>query len=184
LREARDEIEVEGIRRSRQTLQNAELILHVLDSSEPLTEADEAYFSEFVDKKRINVLNKNDLPERLDLRAFVANENANLPVDNVKVSCLTGQGIDALKEAIKNLVWSGEITAEMLEVMINSRHQDALNRGRAAVAETILLLSADAGLEVAAMNLRIGVNAIGEIIGETTTEDLLDMIFSQFCIGK
>src|SRR5262249_30843777 len=98
--------------------------------------------------------------------------------------CLTGQGIESLKDTIKELVWSGEIKSEMLEVMINSRHQDALNRAREATLHTIEALRAEQTLELVAMDLRIAVNAIGEIVGKTTTEDLLDMIFSQFCIGK
>ena len=102
----------------------------------------------------------------------------------VEVSCLTAQGIEPLKDAIKGIAWSGEIKAEMLEVMINSRHQDALNRGRVATLRVLEALRAGITLELAAMDLRIAVNAIGEIVGQTTTEDLLDMIFSQFCIGK
>ena len=89
-----------------------------------------------------------------------------------------------MKDAIKELVWSGEIKAEMLQVMINSRHQDALNRARAAAQRTAEALRADATLELVAMDLRIAVNAVGEIVGKTATEDLLDSIFSQFCIGK
>ncbi len=175
LREARDEIEQEGIRRSRESLARAEFILHVLDASEPLTNEDEKYFAEFAAKKRILVRNKIDLPVRLEFRVTS-------PV--VDVSCLSGQGIETLKDAIKELVWSGEIKAEMLQVMINSRHQDALNRARAAALRTLEALRADATLELVAMDLRIAVNAVGEIVGKTATEDLLDSIFSQFCIGK
>ena len=177
LREAHDEIEVEGVRRSRQTLQQAELILHVFDVAEALTEADAAYLAEFAGKKRILVRNKVDLPARLQLPTVT-----NGPV--VEVCCLSGQGIEALKNAIKELVWSGEIKAQMLEVMINSRHQDALNRGRAATLRALDALRVDLPLELVALELRIAVNGLGEIVGQTTTEDLLDVIFSQFCIGK
>jgi tRNA modification GTPase len=182
LREARDEIEVEGIRRSRQSLAQAELILHVLDAGEPLTREDENYLAEFAGKKRILVMNKMDLPRR-----------STLPHDwqqgiegtvTVEVCCVDGQGIEALKDAIKNLIWSGEIKAEMLQVTINSRHQDALNRARGAVRQAADALRAGATLELVAMDLRIAANAIGEIVGKTTTEDLLDSIFSTFCIGK
>jgi tRNA modification GTPase len=203
LREARDEIEQEGIRRSRESLARAEFILHVLDASEPLTPADEKFFAEFAGKKRILVQNKTDLPQRLNLIAFfdkplapflspqggervpvrVGEGNSASPVI-VGVSCLSGQGIEALKDAIKGLVWLGEINAGMLQVMINSRHQDALNRARAATQRTIDALRGDATLELAALDLRIAVNAVGEIVGKTATEDLLDSIFSQFCIGK
>jgi tRNA modification GTPase len=179
LREARDEIEQEGVRRSRESLASAEFILHVLDASEPLTKADENYLAEFAGKKRILVRNKTDLPVKLsELRTL----NSELRI--VDVSCVSGQGIEALKDAIKELVWSGEIKAEMLQVMINSRHQDALNRARASVRMTIDALRGGATLEIAAMDLRIAVNAVGEIVGKTATEDLLDSIFSRFCIGK
>lgn len=209
LREARDEIEIEGIRRSRESLQKAEFILHVLDASEPLTEADQKYLDEFAGKKRILVRNKIDLPVKLNLPANVAQafqpassgdftvaspntgpeglvnpQTGMSALQVVDVCCVTGKGIEALKDAVKNLVWSGEIKTEMLQVMINSRHQDALNRAREATRRTIAALRAQVTLELAAMDLRIAVNAVGEIVGKTTTEDLLDMIFSQFCIGK
>ena len=177
LREAGDELELEGIRRSRQSLLQAEFILHVFDVSQPLTDADARYLAEFAAKKRILVRNKIDLPSRLQFPPGLAGPVA-------EVCCLTGQGIEALKDAIKELAWSGEIKTGMFEVMINSRHQDALNRARAATLRATDALASDRTLELAAIDLHIAVNAIGEIVGKTTTEDLLDMIFSQFCIGK
>jgi tRNA modification GTPase len=224
LREARDEIEEEGIRRSRASLQKSEIVLHVLDASEPLAPEDETFLAEFGEKKHILVLNKIDLPVRLasvsgptsveEKRAHSAKpatKHAGAPADYksaiqqspggpplnlryeevpsaleaaIRVSCVTGEGIESLKDAIKNLVWSGEIKAEMLEVMINSRHQDALQRARAAAKQAAEALRADVTLELVALDLRIAVNAVGEVVGKTTTEDLLDTIFSQFCIGK
>ncbi len=186
LREAHDEIEREGIRRSRESLAQAELILHVLDASEPLTGADETYFAEFAGKKRILVRNKSDLPVKLALPAetLASQPRAGSTFPMVDVCCLSGQGIELLKDAIKNLVWSGEIKAEMLQVAINSRHQDALNRARAAARAAADALAGQATLELVAMDLRIAANAVGEIVGKTTTEDLLDSIFSTFCIGK
>jgi tRNA modification GTPase len=192
LREAGDELEAEGIRRSRESLAKAELILHVLDASEPLTGADERYLTEFESKKRILVLNKADLPRRLKLSGLTPapltssrEEREKIPGPPiVEVSCLTGAGLESLKDAIKQSVWSGEIKAEMLQVMINARHQAALNRARDAAGRTAEALGQDASLELVAMDLRIAVNAVGEIVGKTSTEDLLDSIFSQFCIGK
>jgi len=176
LREAGDDIEAEGIRRSRESLERAELVLQVLDASEPLSPEDEKYLAEFAGKKRILIRNKVDLPARLVL------SKGNEPT--VEVCCLSGAGIEALKDAIKAIVWSGEIRADMLPVMINSRHQEALMRARAATQLSVTALEADQTLELVAMDLRIATNAVGEIVGKTTTEDLLDSIFSQFCIGK
>ena len=179
--DARDEIEVEGIRRSRETLAQAEFILHVLDASEPLTAADEKHLAEFAGKKRILVRNKTDLPAKLVLPAVLTAQPGTL---HLELSCLSGQGVEALKDAIKSLVWAGKIEAEMLQVAINSRHQDALNRARATARLATEALLAGATLELVAMDLRIAANAVGEIVGKTTTEDLLDSIFSAFCIGK
>ena len=197
LRAAGDEIEIEGIRRSRAMLAKAEFILQVFDASEPLTAADQSDLAEFAAKKRILVRNKIDLPEKLGREALErrpparlvssdqsqrAGPGAGAPI--VDVCCLTGQGIEQLKDAIKELVWSGEIQAGMLQVMINSRHQDALRRAREAASRTLGALRENATLELVALDLHIAVNAVGEIVGKTTTEDLLDSIFSQFCIGK
>ena len=222
LREGRDEIEVEGIRRSRRALEQAELILHVLDVSEPLTDADRNYLAEFAVKKRILIRNKIDLPNRLHIpvppssplekrteeglhldaprsdspsppleeragerRSFSSGTRSTLHAPTaIDVCCLTGQGIESLKDAIKEQVWSGEISAEMLQVMINSRHQEALNRARLATLRTLEALRTEVTLELVALDLRIAVNAVGEIVGKTATDDLLDTIFSQFCIGK
>ena len=146
LREAQDAIEVEGIRRSRESLARAEFILHLLDASEPLTPADERYFTEFTGKKRILVLNKLDLPRQLVLPAGMGSPGQAV----VEVSCATGQGMEALKDAIKALAWSGELEAEMFQVMINSRHQESLGRARSASQRTIGVLRADETLELAA----------------------------------
>ena len=68
--------------------------------------------------------------------------------------------------------------------MINSRHQDALRRGRESLERTVAALREGVSLDFAAFDLRMAVNAIGEVVGKTTTEDILDSIFSQFCLGK
>jgi tRNA modification GTPase len=177
LRDASDEVEVEGIRRSRASLARAELILHVLDASEAPSLTDEQLLREFAGRKRIIVRNKIDLPLKP-----AGGFDTGAPV--IEVSCTTGQGIEALKDAIKGLVWGGELGAGMLEVMINSRHQDALLRARTATLQSLEAIRTGASLEFVALDLHIGINAIGEIIGKTTTEDLLDSIFGQFCIGK
>ncbi len=176
LRDAGDALEVEGVRRSRESLARAELILHVLDASEPLTLADEQHLAEFAARKKIIIGNKIDLPRRLEWKGVTETL--------VEVSCITGKGLEALREAIKEAVWSGDIHAEMFQVMINARHQDALQRARTSTVRSLDALRSGATLELVALDLRIGVQAVGEIVGQTTTEDLLDSIFSQFCIGK
>src|SRR5262245_51515293 len=160
LRDSDNEVEAEGVRRSRESYAQAEFILHVLDASEALTDSQRAHLAEFTGKKRILICNKSDLPRRLELPGDVK-EKA------IEVSCLTGAGIEPLKDAIKSAIWSGDIKAEMLEVMINSRHQDALRRAGEATRRTIEALRADATLELVALDLRIAMNAVGEVVGKT-----------------
>lgn len=175
LRDAADDIEAEGVRRSRKTLAAAELILHVLDGSEPLGEIDQQLLTEYEGRPRLLVSNKTDLPKRLQWPDGLSATG---------VCCLTGAGVENLKDAIKAMVWTGGVSSEMLQVMINSRHEDALRRGREGVERAAAALRANLGLELAALDLRLAANAVGEIVGKTATEDLLDSIFSQFCIGK
>ena len=176
LRSTTDTVETEGVRRSRQTLARADLILHVIDQSIPRTDEDEQLLEEFSGKQRIVVMNKSDLPA---MQLLLASAERALPI-----SCATGDGIETLKDRIAELVWGGKIQAEMLQVMINARHQNALLRAREAAQRALEALRGNLGLEVAALELRLAANAVGEIVGKTTTEDLLDSIFGQFCIGK
>ena len=173
LREAGDEIEEEGIRRSRASLAKAELVLHVLDVSEPLSPLDVKFLAESAGKKRILVRNKIDLPARLEVKE-----------PTVGVSCVTGKGLESLKDAIKGLVWSGEIKSEMLQVMINSRHQGRLETCPRGDDHHDRRLTRRPQFGVGRDGIAYCRKRRREIIGKTSTEDLLDSIFSQFCIGK
>src|SRR5438874_1866041 len=153
LRESGDSIEQEGIRRSRDTVAKAELILHVFAVSEPFTPEDEKYLAQFAHKKRIIVRNKIDLPSRLVFPEPMAHGCAKEHT-LADVCALNGRGIEALKDCIRKLVWAGEIKADMLQVMINSRHQDALRRARQAALRTIDALRNDLTLELVALDLR------------------------------
>jgi len=177
LQETEDSVEQEGVRRSRASLDQADLVLHVLDTSEPIGPDTETLLAELANRNCIVVLNKSDLPTQL----YKANTHG---CQTVPTSCLNGDGIEELKDAIRTSVWNGEITSEMLEVMVNSRHQEALNRAKASLQAALKQLREGSALDLVAMDLRISTNAIGEIVGKTTTEDLLDSIFSTFCIGK
>lgn len=179
LRASADALEVEGIRRSRAAAQQAELLLHVIDASEPLHEGDATLLEEFSGRPRLLVLNKVDLEHRR-IRAGDLPPEATV----VEVACTTGAGVEALKDALKAAVWRGGVGSEALDVAINARHQDALARAQAALQRADQAWAARMTLELIAADLRMAVSAVGEVVGETTTEDLLDRIFSTFCLGK
>lgn len=177
LRHSNDPIELEGIRRTRETLACADLVLHVIARDEPLHPDDFESLHHTSATPRIMVANKCDLPSALDLPTSPT--TAFIPV-----SCITCQGIEELKDVIRQTVSSGTVSSDMTHVMINVRHEDALRRARTATETTLHALQQGLSLELAALDLHIAVNAVGEIVGKTTTEDLLDSIFSQFCLGK
>lgn len=175
LREAEEEIEREGVRRSRAAASQAELILHVLDGSEPWSPVDQALSEELSGRPVIRVVNKSDQPRRLLLPG---------DPEGIPVSCLNGAGLESLKELIERLVWGGRVSAEALPVTVNARQAEALRRAGEALRRTTQALRDDVSLEFVALDLRLAVGAVGEVVGKTTTEDLLDVIFRQFCLGK
>lgn len=177
LREARDPIEQEGIRRSRLSAERAELVLQVIDVSDP--GLDEAFIQseEPVMRPRIIVGNKADLPHTWK-------PPAGIQTPWVQVSCKTGEGIEALKDQIKGMIWSAKVSADMGQAMINARHQAALVRARQSLLLARQSLEGNQGLELVAVDLRQATHAVGEIVGKTTTEDLLNAVFGQFCVGK
>lgn len=179
LRAAANVLEEEGIRRSRAAAERAELLLHVIDAGEPVHDEDAALLREFAERPRLLVLNKTDRPQR-----FITPRDLPTGCTVVEIACITGLGIEALKEAVMAAVWRGGVGTESLEVAINARHQDALTRAKAALQRADEAWQLQATLELIAADLRVAVNAIGEVVGETTTEDLLDRIFSTFCLGK
>lgn len=178
LRESADTIELEGMRRSRLAAEDADLVIHVLDGGLPLEQADVTLLEEGVGSdRRLIVVNKMDLQRQLVLPgASVGNA--------LWISCETGEGLDELKAQIEKVVWSGAVVGKRLDVAVNVRQQDALRRARLAVNEARLALAGELGLEVVALELRVATGAVGEVVGKTGTEDLLDQIFSTFCLGK
>jgi tRNA modification GTPase len=175
LREEGDAVEREGVRRGQEAMDRADLVLLTVDGSEPAHPADEARLKTLAGRNLIIARNKTDLGARLELPPGTR---------SVGVSCATGEGIEALKDEIKEMFWKGELQPEMTEAMLNARHLEALRRAGEAIQAALSSLEGGETLEITALELRFGALALGEIVGKTTTEDLLDSIFSQFCIGK
>lgn len=184
LRSAGDEVEMEGVRRTRDRLGRADLVIWVLDGSESLTPGDVEIFPLVRGKKTVVALNKNDLPLRLD-----PGELAGLfpGVRIIPVSALRHVNIDLLEDAIRAVVLDGtSLNLEPSpEVMIsNLRHKQAAENAFHAVGQAEESLEANLSAEFITLDLSRALQDLGEITGETTSEELLDRIFSQFCIGK
>jgi tRNA modification GTPase len=181
LREVTDEVEQIGVQLTTENIERADLLLVVLDQSEPLDRDDLEIISRARGKNALIVVNKNDQPDRL-LWEHTGETFGHLPV--VTISALTGQGIDTLRERIKSLVLSGQTEMTPSLLAPNLRQQNALRNAARYFRRAARLSSEDQPAEIIALELRAGLDSLGEIVGDTTTEDIIDNIFTRFCIGK
>ncbi|MFH1612523.1 MAG: tRNA uridine-5-carboxymethylaminomethyl(34) synthesis GTPase MnmE [bacterium] len=176
IRESNSIIEQKGVERTYKSINEADLILVVLDNSQLFNDEDKNIFQKIIDKKRIIVINKIDLSTMLDTDYF-KNEMI------VKISALTCQGMDDLEDLIVKQFLSENFNLE--EVMItNLRHKCALEKTIYHLKSAFLLIEKNQGIEIISLELKESLNELGNIIGETSTEDILNHIFSNFCIGK
>ena len=184
IRETSDPVELEGVRRSRGAQEQADLLLIVLDGSAPLMEEDQALLQESGgkdDQKRLVIGNKTDLPRRID-PTFCRSDEPDRAL--VEISAKTGEGLDELRDQIRALLLRPEFETRETVLVTHLRHQAALQRTLEALSATLGSVEAGAAGECVAMDLRSGIDALGEITGAVTTDDILDRIFSEFCIGK
>lgn len=176
-----DPVERIGVERSRRALDAADLLLLVLDRSEPLTEQDLTITRLTGHKPTVLVLNKSDLPAVLDPAPVTDLHPAIQTI--VEVSAETGSGIAALAEAVAQTLLAGSpLTGTAL--VTNPRHRDALGRAVHEVRDALQGIEHGLPIDLVAVHLTVAVQALGEITGETVGEDLLNEIFSRFCIGK
>jgi tRNA modification GTPase len=182
LREVKDEVERLGIHRTRQKTAEADLLLIVIDRSRPLNRDDRDILAQCENKKALVVINKIDLPpaEGYTEEADVLNR-----FTTVEISALTGQGIDRLKKAIHDAILSDDVLAVTTSHAVpNLRHREALKTARECFLNASIKARNNAPMEIVAFELRSGLEHLGEITGQTINDEILDSIFSQFCLGK
>lgn len=177
LRETDDPVEAEGVRRARNELETADHVLLVTDANRPLDAAEKALLADVSDRVGVTILaNKIDLADRPAGDYVLEGHSA------IAVSALDGVGFDALAARLKRVAG---VSAENEPVFVaRRRHLDALTRAASALADGDARLRIDAAGELLAEELRLAQNALGEITGTVTSDDLLGAIFSSFCIGK
>jgi tRNA modification GTPase len=173
-----DLVERLGVERSRQALATADLALMVVDASEPLQGFDLQIASLVGTKPTVVVLNKTDLPERAQTDDLLSG------AQQVRISALTGEGLQELEQSIVDLVFSGQIVASDAPLVTNPRHKQALQEALDHTQAALLAVDAGSPIDLLAIDVTAAVDALGEITGETATEDLLEVIFSEFCVGK
>ena len=178
MREAGDKIEALGIGRTQQAIADADLVVLVVDGSSNLSPEDQAALEEAKRNTHIVAVNKIDLPLASEIKNQLGREST-----VVQLSALTGEGLDDLTAAIVKPF--ADVDSESAGLMItDSRHYDLLRRAESSIEGSLFLLSQNASEELVLVGLHNALKFLGEITGETTTEDILGRIFSTFCIGK
>ncbi len=174
LREAGDDIERVGIQRTERELERADLVIEVVDGSLAAS-APRLVLSPELERRRILILNKSDLDIHADWRG---EPNA------IPVSCLTGAGVESLRDAIRKVIASAGPLAADHPIAINARHKAAFERCAGHLLAARALLERNEATEFVALEMRDALQALGEVIGQVDVERILDVIFSTFCIGK
>lgn len=181
IRETEDVVEQIGVKRSEETLANADLVLFMLNYNEPFTEDDAKILALIEKLNYIVVINKIDLPQQLDITHIQKLVN-NHPI--VKVSIKEEEGIAELEQTIANLFYNEELVAQDTLYISNVRHIHLLERAKEALEDAREALQMNLPLDIVQIDVQRTWEYLGEIIGDTASESLIDQLFSQFCLGK
>lgn len=172
IRETDDKVEKIGVDKAKNMINLADIILFLTDSSREYTSEDEKIYDAIKDKKFICIKTKSDLKSK----------NNKVFENEISISTETGEGFDKLKETILNLTKLSNIPADSL-IITNERHKNALVRASESLSRAIQNISSDT-LDLVSIDIKQAYLDIGEITGNTTSEDIIDQIFKKFCLGK
>lgn len=179
IRETDDVVEKIGVRKSKEKIIEADLVILVLDGSRELTLEDKTIIEQIKDKRTIVLLNK------VDLKLKIQDNDINwLESDYIiNTSIISGTGINELKDAIKKLFFHGEISSDQM-LITNIRHKEALINAKKSCIQACNALLDTCAIDLASIDIRSAWYSLGMITGDTIEEDILDTIFSKFCLGK
>ncbi|RKQ33055.1 tRNA uridine-5-carboxymethylaminomethyl(34) synthesis GTPase MnmE [Oceanobacillus halophilus] len=181
IRETEDIVEKIGVERSRQVLKESDLILFVLNYNDELNKEDVKLFEAVKGLEYIVIVNKTDLEQKLDLDRV--NELAeDRPI--ITTSLLQEEGVDELEKAIANTFFSGDIDSGDLTYVSNVRHIQLLNQAKQALEDAMEGIELGMPMDIVQIDVTRTWEFLGEIIGDTASDSLIDQLFSQFCLGK
>lgn len=181
IRETADVVERIGVAKAREALANADLVLLLLDASVPLAAEDKEVMNLLADRRAIVLVNKTDLPAAIDMDE-VRRLARDKPV--VRISALEGTGVDELEKTIVDMVYTGQVSQAEGAFVNNVRHASLLRQARDSLAAALATIAAGMPPDCVVVDLRAAWEKLGEVTGETVGEDIIDQIFSQFCLGK
>lgn len=181
IRETEDLVERIGVEKSRKILEQADLVLLVLNHNEPLQQDDYRLFEAVKDAQVIVIVNKTDLPQQLQLEEV----KQRFPAERIVFTSVKDQrGIETLEQAIADLFFAGEMQRDDYTYVSNARHIHLLKQAYQAIDDAIAAIQAQMPVDMVQIDIKRAWELLGEVIGESIGEELLDQIFSQFCLGK
>ena len=181
IREAKDEVEKIGIEKSREMTKEADLVIAIFDASEELTKEDLEILDLVKDKKTIIILNKNDLNQKISK----SDERLrNVSSSIIKISALNKTGIEDIYEEISKLFDLNEINLDQDLVITNVRHKNLIEKALQSVKKAQKTIEEEMPLDIIAIFIKDILDDLGNITGEVVTDDIIDEIFSKFCLGK
>ncbi|UVJ28739.1 tRNA uridine-5-carboxymethylaminomethyl(34) synthesis GTPase MnmE [Staphylococcus aureus] len=181
IRETEDIVEKIGVERSRKALSQADLILFVLNNNEALTQEDYTLYEVVKNEDVIVIVNKMDLEQNIDINE-VKDMIGDTPL--IQTSMLKQEGIDELEIQIRDLFFGGEVQNQDMTYVSNSRHISLLKQARQTIQDAIDAAESGVPMDMVQIDLTRTWEILGEIIGETASDELIDQLFSQFCLGK
>ena len=184
IREAKDEVEKIGIERARACAEAAALVLVVFDGSVPMTAEDEEILRIARERDAVFLINKSDRLE--DYEEIYENTiRENVPEAAVlRISAMTGEGIEALERLVEERVYGGELRGDEASFVNDAREADILRRASEYLSNALKTIENGMSADFVSIDLRSAWETLGEITGETVGEDIIDEIFSKFCLGK
>ncbi|CAA3884691.1 tRNA (5-carboxymethylaminomethyl-2-thiouridylate) synthase [Staphylococcus aureus] len=181
IRETEDIVEKIGVERSRKALSQADLILFVLNNNEALTQEDYTLYEVVKNEDVIVIVNKMDLEQNIDINE-VKDMIGDTPL--IQTSMLKQEGLDELEIQIRDLFFGGEVQNQDMTYVSNSRHISLLKQARQTIQDAIDAAESGVPMDMVQIDLTRTWEILGEIIGETASDELIDQLFSQFCLGK
>lgn len=181
IRETSDKVEKMGIEKSKEAFNQADFILFLLDGSRPLEEEDLQIMEFLKERKSLVLINKRDLGEAISIEKI----SAKLPASQViEASLLKGQGITEIEDAVEDLVYGGEIVQKESMMVNNVRHIELLQQAVKSLTDALHMSERREALDFIEVDVKNAYERLGEIIGETVSDDIINEVFARFCLGK
>ena len=170
-----------GVEKSYSHIEESELILMVIDSSIPIDDLDERIIRKLKNKKTLVCINKVDLPEKINKEEITKKFNF---TNIVEISVKEGKGIDALENRIREIIFGSKDFDIDTKIIVNKRHSIILSEVRKMLQNAIRAMEEKMSEEFPSSDLKIAYELLGDITGKNDNEDVINGVFSKFCIGK